>query len=118
MELSEFLRQETLKDSQENQRFLSAQLDRTSDLILKEKIYALLTKEIEKETFARAQKPYSFQILDPPIISDLDKKVKPKRSLICILSVIVARFFGIFLAFFIEYLRNVRKESPNTPSRP
>jgi uncharacterized protein involved in exopolysaccharide biosynthesis len=107
-ELSESLREETLKDARENKRFLAKQLEITSDVLLKEKISSLLANQIEKETFARAQKYYSFIVLDPPIVSDLDKKVKPKRSLICILSVTVAGFVAIFLAFFLEYIHNVR----------
>ena len=107
-ELSESLREDTLEDATENKRFLQEQLDLTSDVLLKVKISELLAKEIEKETFARAQKYYSFIVLDPPIASDLDKKVKPKRALICILSVTVAGFFAIFLAFFVEYIHNVK----------
>jgi uncharacterized protein involved in exopolysaccharide biosynthesis len=106
-ELSESLREETLKDAKENKRFLQEQLERTSDALLKVKISELLAREIEKETFARAQKYYSFIVLDPPISPDTDKKVKPKRSLICILSVTVAGFFAVFLAFFLEYIHNV-----------
>jgi uncharacterized protein involved in exopolysaccharide biosynthesis len=107
-ELSESLREDTLEDATENKRFLQEQLDLTSDVLLKVKISELLAKEIEKETFARAQKYYSFIVLDPPVASDLDKKVKPKRSLICILSVTVAGFFAIFMAFFLEYIHNVK----------
>ena len=108
VELSESLREETLKDASENKRFLQEQIERTSDPLLKVKISELLAKEIEKETFARAQKYYSFIVLDPPIAPDLDKKVKPKRALICILSVTVTGFFAIFLAFFLEYIHNIR----------
>jgi uncharacterized protein involved in exopolysaccharide biosynthesis len=108
-ELSESLREETLKDAEENKRFLQEQLEQTSDPLLKVKISELLSKEIEKETFARAQKYYSFIVLDPPVSPDLDKKLKPKRSLICILSVTVAGFFAIFLAFFLEYIHSVRQ---------
>ena len=107
-ELSETLREETLNDAAENQRFLREQLDKTFDALLREKISNLLAKEIEKETFARAQRYYSFIVLDPPVVSDLDKKVKPKRALICILSVIVAGFFAVFAAFFAEYVQNVK----------
>ncbi len=107
-ELSESLREETLKDAKENKHFLEQQLELTADPLLQEKISTLLAKEIEKETFARAQKYYSFIVLDPPIASDIDKKVKPKRSLICILSVIVAGFLAVFLAFFLEYIHNVK----------
>ena len=112
-ELSESLREETLTDAQDNKRFLLSELDRTSDALLREKISNLLAKEIEKETLARAQKYYSFIVLDPPVVSDLNKKVKPKRALICILSVIVAGFFAVFAAFFAEYVHNVKtREDP------
>ena len=117
-ELSDSLRQETLRDATENQKFLNEQIEQTSDVLLREKIYTLLAKEIEKQTFARAQNPYSFQILDPPIIPDLDKKVKPKRSMICMLSVIVAFFLSVFAAFFLEYISNTREsEDPERIER-
>jgi len=113
-ELSETLREETLRDARENQRFLRKQLEETSDVLMKEKINAMLAREIEKEIFARAQTYYSFLVLDPPIVSDLDKKVKPRRALICILSVTVAFFIAVFLAFFLEYIHNVRtREDPD-----
>ena len=107
-ELSESLREETLKDALENKRFLQEQLEKTSDPLLKVKISELLAKEIEKETFARAQKYFGFIVLDPPIAPNIDRKVKPKRSLICVLSIGVASFFAIFLAFFFEYVHNVK----------
>jgi uncharacterized protein involved in exopolysaccharide biosynthesis len=107
-ELSESLREATLKDAGENRRFLQEQLDRTFDALLREKISNRLAKEIETETFARAQKYYSFIVLDPPVVSDLNKKVKPKRILICVLAVTMAGFFAVFLAFFLEYVLNVR----------
>ena len=117
-ELSDSLREETLKDATENQKFLNEQIEKTSDVLLKEKIYALLAKEIEKETFARAQNPYSFQVLDPPIVPDLNKRVKPKRSMICMLTVIVAFFFAVFLAFFLEYIKNTKdSEDPERMER-
>jgi uncharacterized protein involved in exopolysaccharide biosynthesis len=117
-ELSETLREETLKDAKENQHFLRRQLEQTPDTLMKEKISAMLAREIEKEIFARAQTYYSFQVLDPPFVPDLDKKVKPRRALICILSVTVAFFVAIFLAFLLEYIQNVRtREDPATSKK-
>jgi uncharacterized protein involved in exopolysaccharide biosynthesis len=109
-ELSEILRQEVIRDAAENRRFFEKQLETTSDALLREKIYSMLAREIEKDTFARAQKYYSFTVLDLPIVPDLDKKIKPKRSLICILSVTVAFFLAIFLAFFMEYVHRIKTE--------
>jgi uncharacterized protein involved in exopolysaccharide biosynthesis len=109
-ELSEALREEVLRDAAENMRFVREQLERTSDPLMKEKIYAMLAREIEKDTFARAQKYYSFVVLDPPIVPDLNKRIKPKRGSICILSVTVAFFMAIFLAFLKEYIHRVKTE--------
>jgi uncharacterized protein involved in exopolysaccharide biosynthesis len=111
-ELSNSLREEVLRDATENMRFFEEQIERTVDPLLKEKIYALLAKEIEKETFAKAQKYYGFLVLDPPIVPDRNKKVKPKRSLICILSVFIAFFIAVFLAFVIEFVRKIQTNDP------
>jgi len=112
-ELSEGLRAKVLKDAEENRRFLTEQLDRTTDPLMREKIYNMLAKEIEKDTFARAQTFYGFYVLDPPISPDLNKKVKPRRSMICILSAVVAFFVAVFLAFFLEYLHRLKTEEPD-----
>jgi len=112
-ELSEGLRAKVLKDAQENMKFLTEQLDRTTDPLLREKIYGMLAKEIEKDTFARAQTYYGFYVLDPPVAPDLNKKASPKRSMICILSVVVAFFVAIFLAFFLEYLGRLKTQEPD-----
>jgi len=109
-ELSEVLREEVLQDATENMRFFREQLEKTTDTLLKEKIYSLLAKEIEKETFAKAQKYYGFLVLDPPFVPDRDKKLRPKRALICILSVIVALFLAVFLAFVMEYFNRLKTE--------
>ena len=109
-ELSEILREEVLKDAAENKRFFRKQLEKTIDSLLEEKIYSMLAKEIEKETFAKAQKYYSFLVLDPPIVPDPDKQIRPKRALICILSVIVAFFLAVFLAFMKEYVHRLKTE--------
>jgi uncharacterized protein involved in exopolysaccharide biosynthesis len=112
-QMSEIMREVVLRDAAENMRFLAEQLDRTTDSLMRTKIYDMLAKEIEKDTFARAQKYYGFYVPDPPIVPDLDKKAKPKRALICILSVVVAFFISVFLAFFLEYLGRLRTDDPD-----
>ena len=111
-ELSSSLREEVLRDATENMRFFTEQIERTTDPLLKEKIYALLAKEIEKETFAKAQKYYGFLVLDPPIVPDRDKKVKPKRSLICIFSMLAVFFLAIFMAFICEFVKKIKIDDP------
>ena len=109
-ELSEKLREEILLDAGEKKKFFEQQLETITDSLLKEKIYALLAKEIEKETFAKAQEYYGFLLIDPPVVPDTDKKVKPKRAIICILSVFFAFVSSIFLTFIFELTNNIKTE--------
>jgi uncharacterized protein involved in exopolysaccharide biosynthesis len=109
--LSEFLRRQVLEESAAQQAQLYQQLAKTSDPLLKNKLYELIARQIEKETLARVQRYYSFNVIDPAYVPE--RKFKPKRAQICLLSVVVAAFLAFFLAFFLEYIHNVRtRENP------
>jgi uncharacterized protein involved in exopolysaccharide biosynthesis len=105
--LSEFLREQTLENVTVQRESLQKQLASTSDPLLKTKLTEIIAQYMEKETLAKVQKNYGFDIIDPPFIPE--KKFKPKRAVICILSVMVAFFMAIFLAFFMEYISNLKK---------
>jgi hypothetical protein len=45
-------------------------------------------------------------------VPDRDKKVKPKRALICILTVFVGFFMAVFLSFVIEFVRKIKTNDP------
>ena len=109
--LSEFLRRQTLEDAAAQQVHLSQQLSKMTDPLLRNRLYELIAKQIEKETLAKIQRYYSFNVIDPAFVPE--KKFKPKRAQICMISVVVAFFIAIFLAFFLEYLKNLRtREDP------
>jgi hypothetical protein len=45
-------------------------------------------------------------------VPDKDKKVKPKRFLICILAVFEVFFIAIFPAFVNEFVRKIKRNDP------
>ncbi len=104
--LSAYLRQTILTDSQAQQKLLYEQLAKTMDPLLKNRIYGMIAGQIEKETVAMVQRYYGFNVIDPPFVPD--KKFAPKRAQTCIRSVVVAFFIAVFLAFFLEYLHNLK----------
>ncbi len=109
--LSEFLRRQTLEDAAAQQVHLSQQLAKTTDPLLKNMLYELIAKQIEKETLAKIQRYYSFIVIDPAFVPE--RKFKPKRAQICMISIVVAFFIAIFLAFFMEYVKNLKtREDP------
>jgi uncharacterized protein involved in exopolysaccharide biosynthesis len=111
-ELSETLRGEVLRDAEENKRFIREQIDRTNDILLKEKLYTMLANEIEKEIFARAQTYFSFIVLDQPIVPDRNKKVGPRRGKFCVFFVAAAFFVAVVIAFVKEFLHRARQKDP------
>ncbi len=109
--LSEFLRRHTLDDAAAQQVHLSQQLAKMTDPLLKNRLYELIAKQIEKEALAKIQKYFSFNVIDPAYVPE--KKFKPKRAQICMISIVVAFFIAIFLAFFMEYVKNLKtREDP------
>jgi len=105
--MSEFLRQQSLENVATQSKALQEQLITATDPLLRTKLAEIIAQYVETETLAKVQKYYGFNIIDPPFVPE--KKFKPKRAQICILSVIVAFFMAIFLAFFMEYVDNLKK---------
>ncbi len=105
--MSEFLRHQSLENVAIQSKALQGQLVTATDPLLRAKLAEIIAQYVEKETLAKVQKYYGFNVIDPPFIPE--KKFKPKRSQICILSVIVAFFMAIFLAFIMEYVGNLKK---------
>ena len=109
-ELSKNLRDEALRDAAEKKRFLEKQLESVIDPFMKEKIHTLRANEVEKETFAKAQKYYGFTVMDPPVVPDRISAEKPKLTRNVVLAMVVAFFLAVFLAFIIEYVRRIKTE--------
>jgi uncharacterized protein involved in exopolysaccharide biosynthesis len=82
------------------------------DVLIDQKLFELLTQQYELAKIDEAREDVSFQIIDravPP-----EKRFKPKRKLIVVLAGTVGLFMGVFLVFFLEYVRNVKSRQRGT----
>ncbi|MBN2569744.1 MAG: hypothetical protein JXB42_09990 [Deltaproteobacteria bacterium] len=70
------------------------------------KINALLTSQYEMAKIEESKEDLSFQIIDKAVPPE--RRFKPKRAQICIMSFMAALFGAIFLAFFREYLLKMK----------
>jgi uncharacterized protein involved in exopolysaccharide biosynthesis len=89
-----------------NRQYLEEQLGKTADPLIKQKIYNLIAQQVETSMMAEVKENFAFKVIDPPRAPD--KKIKPKRSQMVLLSFFVAIFIGVFSAFFMEYLEKVK----------
>jgi uncharacterized protein involved in exopolysaccharide biosynthesis len=72
-------------------------------------LLSTLTQQYELAKAQELKEKVSFQIIDPPYVPDPDKPYKPKKALIVALGLISGLFLGIFMAFFKEWLENVKR---------
>jgi uncharacterized protein involved in exopolysaccharide biosynthesis len=76
---------------------------------IQETLHTLLTQQYEMARIQEAKDSPTVQILDIGKIPE--KKVKPKRGLIVILSTFTAIFFSVFTAFFMESLEKSKLQA-------
>ncbi len=77
-------------------------------------LYETLLKEYELAKAQEMKEAISFQVIDPPYVPDPEKPYKPKKKLIVAVAGVSGLFLGIFLAFFMEWLENVKKRHQET----
>jgi tyrosine-protein kinase Etk/Wzc len=77
------------------------------DAKVQETLYGLLTQQYEMARIQEAKDSPTVQILDVAKVPQ--RKSRPKRLLIVLMSSSTATFFGAFLAFCVEFVEKVKK---------
>lgn len=80
------------------------------DVEVQKAIYKLMVQQHEQAKIQEAKDTPTVQILDHPI--EPEKRSKPKRTVIVIISAILSIFVSFFVIFFIEYLKYLRDNDP------
>ncbi|WP_457679901.1 Wzz/FepE/Etk N-terminal domain-containing protein [Thermovibrio sp.] len=86
-----------------NMEKLKLQMEIASQLL------TTLTQQYELAKAQEQKEKVSFQVVDPPYVPPVNKPYKPKKALIISVGFTSGLFLGIFLAFFKEWIENVKK---------
>ena len=108
--LNQYLAQQAIERSESNLKYLNEQLMNTQIEEMRQTLFGLIGNEQKNAMLAKTQKDFAFKVLDPAV--EPDKKIKPKRSLIVILSTIGAGFLAILYAFIKESIVKRREQEP------
>lgn len=103
--LQDHLGEEKKRSANENRDYLKGQLVKAVDPLTRQKIYSLLSKQIETALMAEV-KGNIFTVIDSPRVPD--RKVKPNRAQLVINSFILSLVIGIFLAWYLEKRERAR----------
>ncbi len=106
-ELTDYMSSEAKRVAETNKKYLESQIDKTSDPLIKTKIYSMIAQQIEQSMMAEVKENFAFKVIDPPKAPD--KRIKPKRRQMVMLSFVASLFGGVFIAFLKEYIDKMRK---------
>ena len=106
--LNQYLAQRTIARSESNLKYLNEELMRAQIEEMSKTLFDMIANEQKQAMLANTQKEFAFKVLDPTV--EPDKKIKPKRSLIVILTAFVAGFLAILYAFIMEGIAKRREE--------
>jgi len=86
------LQEETLDRAVKNKKFIEEQIGHTVDALNRDRLYALLGQEVEREMMARNREQFGFRVIDSPRVPD--RKFKPTRTRSTIVAAILAFFLS------------------------
>jgi uncharacterized protein involved in exopolysaccharide biosynthesis len=95
-----------------NRKYLEQQLDQTADPFIKQKVYNLIAQQIETSMMAEVKENFAFKVIDPPKAPD--RKLKPKRAQMALISLLASLLIGIAIAFFLAYWEKMKDQDRST----
>lgn len=109
--INAYLREQAVQQSEEKLKYLNDALAETQIAENRQALFELISTEQKQAMLANTQKDYVFRVIDSAVVPD--KKIKPKRSIIVLLSAFVVGFLAIVFVFIQEGLKK-RKEEEQT----
>jgi uncharacterized protein involved in exopolysaccharide biosynthesis len=106
-ELTDYMSSEAKRTAETNRKYLESLINKNTDPLIQNKIYSLIAQQIEISMMADVKQNFAFRTLDPPKVPDMH--IKPNTPKSIILSFFLSLTAGIFAAFFIEYIENIKR---------
>lgn len=95
-QLNSYLAQQAIERSQTNLKYLNAELAHTQVEEMRKMLFDIIASEQKNALMANTQKEYAFKVLDPA--AEPDRKVKPKRAWIVLISALIAGLISLSYA--------------------
>ena len=107
--VTEELRGKDVDEARESIAFLEEQRLQTSLVSLDEVFAQLIEEQTKTIMLANVSKDYVFEIIDPPVVPELNSE--PKRALICILGTLLGGMLAVLLVLVRHYAFEKRNTS-------
>ncbi len=100
---------EATAEAQQSIDYLTAQLENTQVVALERVFYALIEEQMKTIMLANSRAEFLFETIDPAIAPEI--RVRPNRSLICILGTLLGGMLGVLLVPIQHYAFRVAEDA-------
>ena len=105
-EMIEKIKLQDMKEIDKQIEYYTKELNNTYDVSLKEQLSKSLSALMQKRVFSLANDYYFISKVTDSRIAYIKEKTQPKRALILVVSMVTSIILGIFMAFFLEFIRS------------
>lgn len=109
-ESTSYLRTLDMKDAETKISYYKRELGKRDDIEFKKNLATILSSLVEKRVLSKSSEYYLVREIIEPQVSNPQAKTKPKRSLILVVSFVTSFILGIFLVFFVEFIKNNKEK--------
>ena len=106
----EKIKLQDMKEIDKQIEYYTKELSNTYDVSLKEQVSKSLSALMQKRVFSLANDYYFVSKVTDSRVSYIKEKTKPKRALILVVSMVTSIILGIFMAFFLEFIRSSKDD--------
>ena len=102
---SDYLVKNNLRIIDNKLNYFSREMQRADGFELRQSLSGMISQILQEKVIMKSKVYYQCDVLTAPAVSYIKDKTKPKRGLILVVSFITSVILGIFLVFFLEFIR-------------
>ena len=111
---SKYLVENNLRIIDNKLNYFSKEMRSVESFELRQSLSSMISSIVQEKVMMKSKVYYQCDVLTTPSVSYIRDKTKPKRGLIMVVSFITSIILGIFLVFFLEFLRGNKEEKVTT----
>jgi uncharacterized protein involved in exopolysaccharide biosynthesis len=105
---NEVLRTRAIQEADQSLEYLATALSAANNVELRSAISTLMESHLQSRTFASVRADFAFRVVDPAVVSDPDKRVRPRRTLMVLAGLMAGIVIGVLVASFLDFARGPR----------
>ena len=107
---SAYLVQNNLKNINNRLKYFQEEISKVAAFELRQSLSQMISQIVKEKVMMQSKEYYKCDLLTAPYAAYIKNKAKPKRGLILVVSFVTSMILGIFLVFFMSFIKENKNE--------